>query len=141
MNVQREIDVRRPVDDGAFAAEQDGHSNHGLQIVRETVPARVSSGQRAQVEGVDEPVPSSAVWPKVTYVGGAVWSLLVWATAEGFGRMSSGVATDIGTAIVYSGVFLALLAADQCERTRPFSIDAAIERRLPWWRRVAEIRR
>lgn len=77
----------------------------------------------------------------VTYIGGAVWSLLIWATAEGFGRMSSGVATDIGAAIVYSVVFLALLAADQCERTRPYSVDAVIERRLPWWRRVAEVRR
>jgi nitrite reductase (NO-forming) len=78
---------------------------------------------------------------KVTYVGGAVWSLLIWATAEGFGRTASGVATDIGTAIVYSMVFMALLAADQCERTRPYSLDAVVERRLPWWRRVAEVRR
>jgi nitrite reductase (NO-forming) len=79
---------------------------------------------------------------KLTYVGGAVWSLLVWATAEGFGRAGSGeVATDIGTAIVYAVVFLALLAADQCERTRPYSLDAVIERRLPRWRSVAEVRR
>jgi hypothetical protein len=38
-------------------------------------------------------------------------------------------------------VFMALLAADQCERTRPYSLDAVVERRLPWWRRVAEVRR
>jgi len=32
---------------------------------------------------------------KVTYVGGAVWSLLIWVTAEGFGRSRPGeIATD-----------------------------------------------
>jgi uncharacterized membrane protein YphA (DoxX/SURF4 family) len=78
---------------------------------------------------------------KATYIGGATWSLLIWATAEGFGRMPSGVATDIGTAIVYAVVFLALLALDQCNGTRSYSLDAVIERRLPWWRRIAETRR
>lgn len=225
MRVQREAGVRsRPIDDGALAPEQDGHHNEGIRIVRETIPARISSGQRVRADGVEEPVPASASWPlgsavriafgliwlvdayfkwqpsflnglqdvmhegatgqpgwlmpwfnfthaviavqptlpaygialvetvialavlvgfarKLIYVGGAVWSLLVWATAEGFGRMSSGVATDIGAAIVYSVVFLTLLAADQCERTRPYSVDAVIERRVPWWRRLAEVRR
>jgi thiosulfate dehydrogenase (quinone) large subunit len=78
---------------------------------------------------------------KLTYVGGAVWSLLIWTTAEGFGRMSSGVATDIGTAIVYAVVFLAFLALDQCDGTRRYSLDAVIERHLPWWRRLAEVRK
>ena len=79
---------------------------------------------------------------KVTYVGGAVWSLFIWTTAEGFGRAPSGaVATDIGTAIIYTMVFLALLAADQCAGTRAYSLDAVIEARVPWWRRVAEVRR
>lgn len=79
---------------------------------------------------------------KLTYIGGAVWSLLIWATAEGFGRSRPGeIATDIGTAIIYAVVFLALLAADQCSGTRPYSVDALIERRIPWWRGLAEIGR
>lgn len=78
---------------------------------------------------------------KVTYVAGAAWSLLIWTTAEGFGHVPSGVATDIGTAIVYAVVFLALLASDQCAGTRPFSLDAVIERRVAGWQRVAEPRR
>lgn len=79
---------------------------------------------------------------KVTYVGGAVWSMLIWATAEGFGRTRPGeIATDIGTAIIYAVVFLALLAADQCRATRPYSLDALIERRFSWWTRLAEVRR
>jgi nitrite reductase (NO-forming) len=79
---------------------------------------------------------------KTTYIGGAVWSLLIWSTAEGFGRMPSGVATDIGTAILYAVVFVALLVLDVRGRgTRPWSLDAVIERRLPWWRLFAEVRR
>lgn len=78
---------------------------------------------------------------KVTYIGGAVYSLLIWATAEGLGR-TSGVATDIGTAIIYSVVFLALLALDMRGKgTRPYSLDAVIERRVPWWRGLAEVGR
>jgi thiosulfate dehydrogenase (quinone) large subunit len=78
---------------------------------------------------------------KVTYLGGAIWSLLIWTTVEGFGHMSSGIATDIGRAIGYVVVFLALLALDQCNGTRRFSLDAVIERHLPWWRRIAEVGR
>jgi nitrite reductase (NO-forming) len=78
---------------------------------------------------------------KLTYVGGAIYSLMIWSTAEGLGR-TSGVATDIGTAIIYAVVFLALVALDaRGKGTRPYSVDAVIERRLAWWRRVAEIRR
>jgi nitrite reductase (NO-forming) len=78
---------------------------------------------------------------KLTYVGGALYSLLIWATAEGLGR-TSGIATDIGTAIIYAVVFLALLALDvRGKGTRPHSLDALIERRVPWWRRLAEVRR
>lgn len=78
---------------------------------------------------------------KVTYVGGAMYSFMIWSTAEGFGH-TSGVATDIGAAVIYVLVFLALLALDARGRgTRPYSLDAVIERRLPWWRGVAEVRR
>jgi nitrite reductase (NO-forming) len=78
---------------------------------------------------------------KVVYIGGAIYSLLIWSTAEGLGR-TSGVATDIGPAIIYAVVFLALLALDMRGKgTRPYSLDAVIERRLPWWRRLAEVGR
>ena len=79
---------------------------------------------------------------KLTYAGGAVWSLLIWMTAEGFGRTPRGeIATDIGAAIIYAVAFLAMLAADQCGGTRAYSLDAVIERRVPWWPRIAEIGR
>ena len=84
---------------------------------------------------------------KLTYVAGAIWSLLIWATAEGFGHPNPGMPwTDIGTAILYTFVFLMLLAFDaEAGRaqtgTRPYSFDAVLERRLPGWRHIAEMRR
>jgi nitrite reductase (NO-forming) len=77
---------------------------------------------------------------KLTFGFGALWSILIWTTAEGFGK-SHGVPTDIGTAIIYAVVFLALLALDARWGTRALSVDAMIERRVPWWDRVAEVRR
>lgn len=77
---------------------------------------------------------------KWTYILGALWSFGIWAVPEGFGNTSRAAYTDIGTSIIYVMVFLALLAVDQCFGTRRWSVDAAIERRLPWWRRLAEVR-
>jgi uncharacterized membrane protein YphA (DoxX/SURF4 family) len=76
---------------------------------------------------------------KFTYVGGAVYSLLVWATADGFGGPYSASSTDVGPAIIYSVVFLALLVVNARSGTSPYSLDRIMERRWAWWRRVAEI--
>ena len=78
---------------------------------------------------------------KFTYVGGAVYSLLVWATAEGFGGPYSASSTDIGAAIIYSVVFLALLVVNARSETSRYSVDRLIERRWAWWHRVAEVGR
>lgn len=75
-------------------------------------------------------------------MGGAIWSLLIWATAEGLGRTQPGeVATNIGMAIIYSTVFLVLLAANQHAGTRRYSLLLVIERRLRGRWRIAEGRR
>jgi nitrite reductase (NO-forming) len=76
---------------------------------------------------------------KFTYVSGAVYSLLVWATADGFGGPYSASSTDIGPAIIYSVVFLALLVVNARSGTSPYSLDRLMERRWAWWHRVAEI--
>jgi nitrite reductase (NO-forming) len=78
---------------------------------------------------------------KFTYVGGAVYSLLVWATADGFGGPYSASSTDVGPAIIYSVVFLALLVVNARSGTSPYSLDRLIERRWAWWHRVAEVGR
>jgi len=47
---------------------------------------------------------------KTTYIAAIAFSLLIWATAEGFGGPYTSGASDIGTAVIYAVVFGALLA-------------------------------
>jgi nitrite reductase (NO-forming) len=76
---------------------------------------------------------------KVTYISAAAFSFLIWATAEGFGGPYTSGSADIGTAIVYALVFLALLAMSAQFGTSRYSVDALLERRISWWHRVAEV--
>jgi len=75
---------------------------------------------------------------KSIYLGGAAYSLLIWATADGFGGPYSAGATDIGPSIIYAVVFLALFVLNARSESSPHSLDAVIERRWPRWRVVAE---
>ena len=78
---------------------------------------------------------------KITYLVGAGYSLVVWATAEGFGGPYQAGSTDIGTAIIYAFVFggLFVLAAEL--GSDPYSLDYYIEARVDWWSRIAEVGR
>jgi nitrite reductase (NO-forming) len=78
---------------------------------------------------------------KLTYVAGAVFSLLIWSVPEGFGGPYVSGATDIGTAIVYAFVFLGLLALSAYGEPDPYAADHLLEHRIVWWWRVAEVRR
>ncbi|HEX6795018.1 MAG TPA: multicopper oxidase domain-containing protein [Casimicrobiaceae bacterium] len=75
---------------------------------------------------------------KTTYVLGALFSLLIWATAEGFGGPYTVGATNMGTALSYVLIFLLLIGINYRGGTSPYSVDYLIERRWPGWRRVAE---
>ncbi len=76
---------------------------------------------------------------KLTYVAGIAFSLLVWATAEGFGGPYTSGASDIGTAIIYALVFGSLLVLNAQSGPARYSLDALIERRVSWWYRIAEV--
>ena len=76
---------------------------------------------------------------KVTYITGAVFSLLIWSTAEGFGGPYTAQSTDVGTAVIYALVFLALLAISAQFGPSRYSVDWYLERRYSWWHRVAEV--
>jgi uncharacterized membrane protein YphA (DoxX/SURF4 family) len=78
---------------------------------------------------------------KLTCILGAVFSLLIWSTAEGFGGPYSSGATDIGTSIIYVVVFLGLLALGYYAGPDRRSIDYHLEKKIPWWWMVAELRR
>lgn len=77
---------------------------------------------------------------KVAYTGGAVLSLFIWAVPEGFGGPYGPGSTDIGTGIVYAGVFVGLMILDAAFGPARYSLDALVARRFPAWKRVAEIR-
>ena len=57
---------------------------------------------------------------------------------EGFGGPYGPGSTDIGTGIIYSFVFLALIMINAISETSKFSLDYFIERRFQLWKRVAE---
>jgi uncharacterized membrane protein YphA (DoxX/SURF4 family) len=78
---------------------------------------------------------------KAVYLGGAFYSLLVWASAEGFGGPYQAGATDIGTAIIYAFVFVGLLALDAHTGPDPYTLDHYLEQRVAWWWRIAELGR
>lgn len=75
---------------------------------------------------------------KILYVAGALFSLLVWSTAEGFGGPYTVGATNMGAAIAYVLIFVALIGISSRGGYSPYSLDYLIERRWPGWRRFAE---
>jgi nitrite reductase (NO-forming) len=78
---------------------------------------------------------------KVTYISAVAFSVLIWATAEGFGGPYTSGSADIGTAVIYAMVFLGLLALSGYTGPARYSADYYLEKRISWWWKIAEIRR
>jgi uncharacterized membrane protein YphA (DoxX/SURF4 family) len=76
---------------------------------------------------------------KLTYISAALFSVLIWATGEGFGGPYTSSSTDIGTAVIYAVVFAGLLALNYEAGPSRFSVDYLIEQRVSWWHRIAEV--
>jgi nitrite reductase (NO-forming) len=76
---------------------------------------------------------------KSIYIIGALFSLTIWGTAEGFGGPYSATSTDIGAAVMYTVVFLSLLALNYEAGVSRLSVDYLIEQRVSWWYRIAEV--
>lgn len=74
---------------------------------------------------------------RAVYFGGALYSLTIWCTVEGFGGPYTLGATDVGTAIIYVVVFCALLVILEHGLDNRFTLDTAIARRIPWWPQIA----
>jgi nitrite reductase (NO-forming) len=73
-----------------------------------------------------------------TYLVGLVFSLLVWATADGFGGPYVAGASNLGPALVYVLLFLMLIAFNRALGDTPYSLDYYLGYRWPFWRRFAE---
>jgi uncharacterized membrane protein YphA (DoxX/SURF4 family) len=76
---------------------------------------------------------------KYLYIIGALFSLTIWGTAEGFGGPYGPTSTDIGAAVMYAVVFAGLLALNYEGGPSRFSVDYLIEQRVSWWHRIAEV--
>ncbi|MFZ1994945.1 MAG: hypothetical protein WAU75_12605 [Solirubrobacteraceae bacterium] len=72
------------------------------------------------------------------YTVGAIYALLIWAVGEGFGGPYTSGATDIGTGIIYTMLFITLLVFAPPARRERLSLDRVLVPRLSWWRHVAE---
>jgi uncharacterized membrane protein YphA (DoxX/SURF4 family) len=77
---------------------------------------------------------------KVTYIGGAILSLFIWAVPEGFGGPYGPGSTDPGGGIVYAMVFLMLIVINSAYGPSRWSLDFLLERRWRFWARLAEFR-
>ena len=66
---------------------------------------------------------------RIALAGGIAMTLVIWSTAEGFGGPYVAGSTDVGAAIIYVIVFLALWFG-KC--WRHYSIDARFKNAVPW---------
>ena len=66
---------------------------------------------------------------KIAMAGGIAMTLVIWSTAEGFGGPYVAGSTDIGAAIIYVIVFIALWLG-KC--WRHYSIDSRLKNAAPW---------
>jgi nitrite reductase (NO-forming) len=78
---------------------------------------------------------------KLTYISAAAFSLVIWATAEGFGGPYTSGSSDIGTGVIYAVVFAGLLALSAYAGPARYSADYYLEKKISWWWKVAEVRR
>ena len=65
---------------------------------------------------------------RVAIAGGIAMSFVIWSTAEGFGGPYAPGSTDIGAAVIYIIVFVALWLGHSA---RHYSLDTRLARRLP----------
>lgn len=77
---------------------------------------------------------------RTVYVIGALYTLLIWSTAGGFGGPYTIGASNAGVGIVYVLIFAVLIAINHRMGTSPYSVDYFIELKWPGWSWVAEWR-
>jgi nitrite reductase (NO-forming) len=70
---------------------------------------------------------------RITYFAGALFCLLIWSTAEGFGGPYTSGATNVGPALVYVLVFMAAALFEHLLGPNPYSADYYIELLFPRW--------
>ncbi len=74
---------------------------------------------------------------RTTYLLAAVFSLLIWGVAEGFGGPYTSGSTDVGAGIVYAVVFFALYGLERMAVPASWSVDTYLVKKFPWWSLLA----
>ena len=69
------------------------------------------------------------LFTRIALAGGIALALVIWTTAEGFGGPYVAGSTDIGTAIIYALLFIALWLG-KCWRY--YSLDSKVRRSVPF---------
>ncbi len=69
------------------------------------------------------------LFTEIAIAGGIAMTLVIWSTAEGFGGPYMSGSTDIGAAIIYAIVFVALWLG---RSWRYYSVDATLRKKLPF---------
>lgn len=73
---------------------------------------------------------------KIVYFGGIILGLIIWSIDEGFGGPYGAGSTDIGAAIMYVFVFVALAIIDSSSSPGRYSLDAVIVRKTRLWTKL-----
>lgn len=76
---------------------------------------------------------------KASYVTGFILSLMIWAIDEGFGGPYGPGSTDVGAAIMYAFIFVAIIIMETAENYNQYSLDAIVEAKWKGWRRLSEL--
>ena len=73
------------------------------------------------------------LFTEIAIAGGIAMTLVIWSTAEGFGGPYVAGSTDIGAAIIYAIVFVALWLG---RSWRYYSLDSRLKEKIPflYWR-------
>lgn len=77
---------------------------------------------------------------KIAYVGGALLMIVIWSVGEGYGGVFMPGATDIGGAVMYAYISALFLLMQAEFGTSRYSLDYYIEKRLKWWKKLAEVK-
>jgi nitrite reductase (NO-forming) len=77
---------------------------------------------------------------KLAFTAAFFLSLVIWSVPEGFGGPYGPGSTDIGTGIVYALASVLFLVAMAAFGPSSPSLDSAIEKKWPSWKRLAEIK-
>lgn len=77
---------------------------------------------------------------KLAYGGGFLLSLVVWSIPAGLGGPYGPASTDLGTGIAYALVFLLLAVINAIYGTADQTVDSVLEKKMHWWKELAEIK-